>query len=294
MVLEDLTVTIISTLVSGSIYTLMVVGLTLIFQTIRYFNFAHGSFYTFGAYFVWYLLYILKLDYFTSVLILIPASFILGFAMQRFSIQPLVDREASPLVLILATFCVGNIIENSLLLIFGGRLKRLPYPIEGYIQFMGATMSYHKLLILIISTSLLIIFAYILNKTKTGTAMRAMAQEKEASYLAGINVKRTYATVVGLSAVLAGIGGWLFGCMIFMTPDFGSSTILWEGFIVCTLGGREAGMKGSIFASYLVAFLETVLTRFLPMYNVPPLIFMIVILMLLIRPEGILVKGSSQ
>jgi len=294
MGLEDLAAIIISTLVSGSIYTLMVVGLALIFQTIQYFNFAHGSFYTFGAYFVWYLLYILKLDYFTSVLILIPASFILGFVMQRFLIQQLVDREASPLVLILATFCVGSIVESTLLLIFGGRLKRLPYPIEGSIEFMGATMSYHKLLILIISTSLLVFFAYILNKTKMGTAMRAMAQEKEASYLAGINVKRMYATVVGLSAVLAGIGGWLFGCMIFMTPDFGSSTILWEGFIVCTLGGAKAGMKGSIFASYLVAFLETVLTRFLPMYNVPPLIFMMVILMLLIRPEGILVKGGSQ
>lgn len=294
MGLEDLMVIIMSTLVSGSIYTLMVVGLTLIFQTIRYFNFAHGAFYTFGAYFVWYLLYSLNLDYVASVLILLPASFILGFAVQRFSIQLLVDREASPLVLILATFCVGSIIESTLLLIFGGRLKRLPYPVEGYITFMGATMSYHKLLILIISTSLIVIFAYILNKTKMGIAMKAIALEKEASYLAGINVRRIYATVVGLSAVLAGIGGWLFGCMIFMTPDFGSSTLLWEGFIVCTLGGRRAGMKGSILASYFVAFLETVLMRFLPMYDVPPIIFAIVIIGLLIRPEGIFVRGGSR
>jgi len=293
MVLEDLSVIITSTLISGSIYTLMVIGLTLIFQTIRYFNFAHGSFYTFGAYFVWYLLYVLELDYVVAILILFPASFILGFAMQRFSIQSLVDREASPLVLILATFCVGSIIESTLLLIFGGRLKRLHYPLEGYIEFGGATMSHHKLLILITSTVLLVIFALVLHKTKMGTAMRAIAQEKEASYLAGINVKRTYATVVGLSAILACIGGWLLGCLIFMTPDFGSADILWEGFIVCTLGGSKAGMKGSIFASYLVAFMKTTLMRYLPMYNVPPIIFAIVIIALLIRPEGIFVKRGS-
>jgi len=293
MVLEDLSVIITSTLVSGSIYTLMVIGLTLIFQTVQYFNFAHGSFYTFGAYFVWYLLYVLNIDYIAAILILFPVSFILGFAMQRFSIQSLVDREASPLVLILATFCVGSVIESVILLIFGGRLKRLPYPFEGYVSFGVATMSYHKLLILVTSTLLVVIFALILHKTKMGTAMRAVAQEKETSYLAGINVRRTYATVVGLSAILACVGGWLLGCLIFMTTDFGSADILWEGFIVCTLGGTKAGMKGAILASYLVAFLETTLMRYLPMYNVPPIIFVIVIVALLIRPEGIFVKGGS-
>jgi branched-chain amino acid transport system permease protein len=293
MVFEDLAVIITSTLVSGSIYTLMVIGLTLIFQTIQYFNFAHGSFYTFGAYFVWYLLYVLNIDYIIAILILFPVSFILGFAIQRFSIQSLVDREASPLVLILATFCVGSVIESVILLIFGGRLKRLPYPLEGHIEFLGATVSYHKLLIFVTSTLLTVIFALILHKTKMGTTMRAIAQEKEASYLAGINVRRTYAIVVGLSAILACVGGWLLGCLIFMTTDFGSADVLWEGFIVCTLGGTKAGMKGTILASYLVAFLETTLMRYLPMYNVPPIIFVIVIIALLIRPEGIFVKGGS-
>jgi branched-chain amino acid transport system permease protein len=292
MLIDDLSVIIISTLVSGSIYTLMVIGLTMIFETIQYFNFAHGTYFTYGAYFVWYLINIIEINYWIAVLLLFPAAFILGYASQKYIIQSLVNREASHLVLILATFCIGSIIESIILLIFGGRLKRIPYPFEGYIKFGGATMSYHKLLILITSIVLLVIFTLILYKTKRGTAMRAIAQEREASYLVGIDVSNIYAITVGLSAVLACVGGWLMGCLLFMTPTFGGD-ILWKGFIVCTLGGRKAGMRGSVFSSYLVAFIETTLSMYIPMYNVPPILFAIVIISLLIRPEGIFVKGSQ-
>ena len=291
MLVDDLSVIIISTLVSGSIYTLMVIGLTMIFETIRYFNFAHGTYFTYGAYFIWYLINVTKLNYWIAIILLFPAAFILGYASQKYIIQSLVDREASHLVLILATFCVGSVIESIILLIFGGRLKRLPYPFEGYIKFGEATMSYHKLLILITSIMLLVIFTLILYKTKRGTAMRAIAQEREASYLVGIDVRNIYAITVGFSAILACVGGWLMGCFLFMTPAFGGG-ILWKGFIVCTLGGRKAGMRGSVFTSYLVAFIETTLMRYLPMYNVPPILFAIVIISLLIRPEGIFVRSS--
>ena len=291
MFVDDLAGIFISTLVSGSIYTLMVLGLTMIFETIQYFNFAHGTYFTFGAYFIWYLINISKFDYFVAILLLIPASFIFGYIMQRSIIQTLVEREAGHIILILATYCISVLIENTILLVFGGRLKRLPYPFEGYIMFGGATMSYHKILIFIISTLLLVIFTFILHKTKRGMAMRAVAQDREASSLVGINVKGIYAITVGLSTILAGVGGWLMGCLLFMTPTFGGG-MLSNGFIVCTLGGRQAGMKGSVFTSYLIAFIETALRRYLPIYNVPPILFAIVIVSLLIRPEGIFVRSS--
>lgn len=291
MFADDLAIILISTLVSGSIYTLMVIGLTMIFETIQYFNFAHGTFFTFGAYFVWYLINISKLDYLVALLLLIPASFIFGFIMQRSIVQNLVEREAGHIILILATYCISVVIENTTLLIFGGRLKRLPYPFEGFIKLGGATMSYHKILILIISTLLVVIFTLILHKTRRGMAMRAVAQDREASSLVGINVKGIYAITVGLSSILACVGGWLMGCLIFITPGFGGG-MLSKGFIVCTLGGRQAGMKGSVLTSYLIAFIETALMRYLPMYNVPPILFAIVIVSLLIRPEGIFVRSS--
>lgn len=286
----DFLTILVTTLVNGSIYTLMAIGLTLIFQTVQYFNFAHGAFFTFGAYFMWFLLYALKLDYSLAIVLLIPVSFILGYAVQKI-MQPLIDREASPLILILASFCIGTLIESIILIIFGARLKRIPYPFEGYITFgSGVTMSYHKILISFSSILLLIILTFILYKTKMGIAMRAIAQERDAAYLVGINVKRMYAFSVGLSAILAGIGGWLLGCQLFIYPTFGSSELLWEGFIVCTLGGIEAGMKGTLFTAYLVAFLEATLTRYLPAYDVPPIIFFIVMISLLIKPQGLFVK----
>lgn len=291
MLIDDVLVILFSTLVSGALYSLMVIGLTMIFETIRYFNFAHGVYFTFGAYFVWHLLNISGLDYLTSVILLVPASFLLGYVMQKYIIQSLVDREASHLVLILATFCVGSIIESVILIIFGGRLKRLPFPFEGFIRIGNATMSYHKLLILATSTVLLLLFTLILYKTKSGIMMRAIAQDREVSYLVGIDVKHAYAVTVGLSAILAGLGGWLMGAQLFMTPTFGGS-VLWKGFIVCTLGGRKSGLKGSVLTSYLVAFVETTLMRYLPMYNVPPIIFALVIVALLIKPEGLFVRSE--
>ena len=292
MLVEDVATIFLSTLVSGAIYTIMVVGLTMIFETIRYFNWSHGALFTFGAYLVWYLFNVTKTNYLFAIIILIPVGFGVGFIIQTYFIQTLVDKKASDLILILATFCVGVLIQNIILIVFGGRLKRLPYLFEGHITFFQATMSYHKLMIFIISSLLVIIITTILNKTKVGLAMRAVAQDNEAAYLVGIDVKRIYAITLGISAVLACIGGWLMACFVFLTPSFGD-TILSKGFIVCTLGGRKAGIKGSIMTSYLVAFIETTLQRYMPMYHVPPIVFAMVIMGLLIKPEGIFVRRNK-
>ncbi|MEM1510911.1 MAG: branched-chain amino acid ABC transporter permease [Thermofilaceae archaeon] len=286
----DLMTIIITTIVFGSVYTLIAIGLTLIFQTVRYFNFAHGAFFSAGAYFIWYLLNVLNFDYYLAIILLIPFSFLLGCFVQTV-IQPLIDKEASPLVLILASFCVGSLIESGILILFGARPKLLPYPFEGSINFGGGvTMAYHKVLILLISFLLLTALILILYKTKIGIAMRAIAQERDAAYMVGINVKKLYAFSVGLSAILAGIGGWLLGCMLFLNPYLGSSSILWSGFIICTLAGSKAGLSATLLTAYLVAFLEATLMRYLPAYDVPPIIFMIVMIMLIIRPEGLFVK----
>jgi len=292
MLIEDIAAIFIATLVSGAIYSLMVIGLTMIFETIQYFNFAHGAYFTFGAYFIWNLLNINKINYLLSILLVIPAAFIVGFISQRYVIQQLVDKKATHLVLILATFCVGSIIESLILIIYGGRLKRLPYLFEGHITIFQATMSYHKLMILIISTLLLFVMVNILNKTKIGLAMRAIAQDNEAAYLVGIDVKRIYAVTLGLSAILACLGGWLMACFVFLTPSFGGG-ILNKGFIVCTLGGRKAGMKGSVLTAYIVAFAESTMQRYMPMYNVPPILFAIVIIALLVKPEGLFVREGQ-
>ena len=264
----------------------MVIGLTIILDTIEYLNFAHGVYFTFGAYLVWYLLNITQINFWIAIIILIPSAFLLGYLTQRFIIQRLVNKEASSLVLILATFCIGSIIESIILIIFGGRIKMLTPPFEGFVDIAGATMSYHKILIFGSTMLLMAIFTFILYKTKNGIAMRSIAQDREVSYLMGINVGQIYAIIVGLSAILACLGGWLMGSLIFLTPTFGGD-ILWKGFIVVTLAGRRAGLRGSLFSSFFVAFVETALQRYLPMYNVPPILFAIVIAGLLIKPEGL-------
>jgi len=289
--IEDISIILVATLVSGSLYSLMTIGLVLVSGTARYFNFAHGAFATFGAYFVWYLFVVQKMDYRVSFLLLIPVALAVGFLMQRYTVQSLIDREASDLILILQTFAVGSIIESTILLIFGGRLKRCPYPFEGHISIGGATMSYHKLLILLASSLLIIALITLLYKTKLGTAMRAVAQEKEAAPLVGINVNRIYGLTLGIASIMAGVAGYLIGCMEFMTPTLGGG-LMSGAFIICSLGGTRAGLRGAAMTSYLVAFMESALMRYLPMYDVPPIIFALVIIGLIIRPEGLFVRGA--
>jgi branched-chain amino acid transport system permease protein len=281
----NIEVALFSGLTLGALYCLMAMGLTLVNSTIKFFNFSHGAILMTGSYFTWYLLEEVGLNYLASFIVTLLMTFILGVVVQRVIVQPLVNKEASGLMLILGTFVIGNLLENGFLLIFGGRLKRLPTPLEGHFSIGAATITYHSLLILLTTSVVMGGMAYFLLRTRMGMAMRCVAQNEQAAQLMGIPVKTVYRYVLGISSLLAGVAGVFLGSIYFMTPSMGGGPLS-KAFTVCVLGGLNS-IFGTVVGAFLVGLLESTLTLFFPMYYVTPALFLLMMLILLVRPEGI-------
>jgi branched-chain amino acid transport system permease protein len=210
--------------------------------------------------------------------------FVSGMFIQKI-MNPLIDRD-NELMIILGTFAIGALLENALLIFFGGRLKRIPTPLEGYVKIGEASISYHYILIFAVTLSIMIAITLFLKKTRIGMSMRAVAQNKDSAFLVGIPVKRVYMYVFGISTLLAGISGVFMGSTIFITPNFGQEA-LYRAFIICVIGGLGS-IPGTILGAYLVGFLQSTLSSIFTMQFVPPILFVLVMLILLLRPQGLL------
>ncbi len=280
---SNIVVVLVSGLALGSLYSLVSMGLTLTFSTLKVFNFSHGATITVGAYATFFFFSRLGLSYPVAFALTVPFCFLLGALLQRVMLKPLVSKGDMPLIL--GTLGIALILENVLLLVFGGRLKRLPVPIEGAVQIGQSTISYSNVLILICSLLILVTMALVLKKTRFGMATRAVAQNRDASSIVGIAINRINMYVFGASVALAGISGVFLGSIYFVTPSMGSE-IMTKAFIICVLGGLGS-IAGTIVGSYIVGFLEAIIALTIGIYWSPVVLFSFMMVVLIIRPSGL-------
>lgn len=265
-------------------------GLTLQFSTLGFFNFSHASIIMVGAYISWYFLVQIGVPYTIAFALMVVLTFSLGAAIQKIVIQPTVDKGGELVAIIIATLGVSTVLDNVILITFGGRMKRIPSPIEGGLQLGSGYVSYHGLLIVVCALGALGAIGYILQRTKVGMAMRAVAQDKEAAVYAGIPLKRIYLYVLGLGSALGGVAGAFLGSVYFMTPSMGLEPLT-KAFIVCVLGGLTS-VRGTVVSAYTIAVLESLVALVLGIYWTSPLLFLFMIVVLIVRPYGIL--GSKS
>ncbi len=282
-------VVLVSGLALGSLYSLVSMGLTLTFSTLRVFNFSHGATITVGGYVAFYFLSRLGLGYPIAFILTVPICFLLGALLQRVVLKPLVAKGEMPLIL--GTLGVALVLENVLLLVFGGRLKRLPVPIEGAIKIGQSTLSSSNLLIFICSLVLLVLMSIVLKKTRFGMATRAVAQDLEASRVVGIAARRVNMYVFGASVALAGISGVFLASIYFLTPSMGTEAMT-KAFIICVLGGLGS-VPGTIAAAYIVGLLEATIAMAIGIYWSPVVLFSFMMAVLIIRPAGLFGGGMS-
>jgi len=278
---------VLSGLLLGSLYCLMAMGLTVVWGVLRIFNFAHGAIVMWGAYVMWYLLIGsgTSLGYLGSFIMLIPISLLIGLAFYGVGIHPLLGRREVEMAIVIGTLALGIVLENLALLTFGPRLKRLPPAIPGSSSLAFFNVSNHYLLIIPASIGILAIVGAFLMRTKLGIAMRAVAQDKEACRLVGINVERVFAYTMALSAMLACVSGALLGSIRFITPSMGGD-ILMISFIVVIFGGLGS-IKGTIAAGFFVGLVESFSSLFVGIYWTPPILFLVMMAVLVLRPSGL-------
>jgi len=273
----------IGSFILGSIYSLIAMGLSLLWSTVGLANFAHGAVLVTGAFIAWYLVELTGFPY--AAFLAIPMLFVLGLAMDTALFKRLRYQADAGLRLIMITLTLAIVIEQLLNIVFGGVRRRIPIMLAGKVDLGTATIFNQHLLTFAIAMLTLAVMYFVLTRTTIGLAMRAIGQSMLESLAVGLNVERVYSVTVGVGFMLAGVAGMLLGSMYVFDATFGRAP-LFIGYIIVVLGGLGT-IKGTIYASYLVAAIEALTTFFLGGSWRIAVPFLAMILVLIIRPRGL-------
>jgi branched-chain amino acid transport system permease protein len=275
---------IISGLISGSTFALLAIGFSLIFGVARIVNIGHTAFYMVAAYCIYVTTGYLGLNPFVAMVIAIVLTALLGMVCYKLFINPIREHEGAVLI---ATIALAMIFEEIMSLIFGSSFMSVPALIDGYFLLLGVKVSYQQLLTLGAAIIILIVLMIFLFKTKLGLAIRSTAQDREVANLMGINEARLAMITMGISVGLAALTGAIVVPLTILEPRMWVSPMIMMMAVVI-LGGLGS-IKGSFIGAYILGFAQALVVFLAPMgsFLKGPVALSIMILVLLIRPEGL-------
>ncbi len=275
---------IISGLINGSIYALLAIGFSLIFGVARIVNIAHTAFYMAAAYFVYVGLNYLGISPLAAIAFSIVAVTLIALACYWLFINPIREHEAAVLI---ATIALAMVIQEILLLSFGGHYLGVPPLISGYAKILGVKVTYQHLIAFGVALIVLAGVWALLMKTKLGLAIRSTAQDREIANLMGMNEARVAMLTMGISVMLAAIAGVIVVPLFVLDPHMWMHPLIMMLAIV-VLGGLGS-IKGSFVGAYILGFAESLVVFLIPMgaFLKGSVALSIMILVLLIRPEGL-------
>jgi len=280
---------VVSGILTGLVYGLMALGLSVIFGVVRVVNFAHGEMMTIAMYAATVLFAALKLDPFLAMLPVAAAFFVFGYALQAALINPFITRpEHSQFMLLVA---VAIILVNAMLMIFGpdARNVQVDYQLESYelgpILVDKARLA-AAIAALVAATGLLAFFRY----TLTGKAIRACADNYLAARVVGLNIKHLYSLTFGLGAACVAIAGCAMVLLVDVTPPLGPSYTL-LAFVIVIVGGLGS-MAGALLGGVLIGVSEALAGLFIAPSAKSMFSFGLLIIVLLLRPQGLLGKRA--
>lgn len=271
-------------LVLGSIYALVASGLSLIWGSMKMLNFAHGELYMLGGFATYYAMTLLGLPWWLAIPLAMALVLLVGFGIEKLTIEPLLRRPGWDYTPIIATLGLSIFLQNAALLVFGERFKNLPYFIEGSGTYFGIRMAYQRLLILVVSVAVIVLFAQFLQRSKLGMALRAVAQDRDAATLQGIDVRGTYMWTFGISGALAALASAMVAPIFAINPWMGG-TLLIKAFVVCVVGGL-GDLRGAILGGILLGTAESLAVVLLSSEWKDVVSFAILIIVLWVRPSG--------
>lgn len=284
--METILNTLVSGLISGSLYAAMALGLTIIYGVSRVFNFGHGVVALVGAYLTWLALDSLGVSFLPATLAALAIMFLFGVGMYQFAINPLLKKPNWEFSTVLFMLGAGILLENVILQIFGPRVKSIPYFVEGYLKLGFVQINWHELIligiVLVFIAALSLFFKY----TRMGQAMRAVAQSIPGALVVGIDINRIFSYTFGLAFVVTGFSGILLGTKYFLNPHIGWEWMV-KGFVITTFGGLGS-TSGTIYAAIILGVVEALATLYFGAIWVWPIWFAMFMIVLLLRPQGLL------
>jgi len=275
---------VVSGLLLGGVYGLVASGLTLIFGVLRIINFAHGAVMMLAMYASYWLWVWLGMDPYLSVLLTAPAFFVLGMAIQRAVIEP--NRAAAEHNQLLLTLGLALFLENLALVLWQGDFRTLRVPYANASFVIGDALVEMSRLVAAGGAVLLALALFVfLRRTDVGKAIRALSEEREGAMLVGIDVARIRAVAFGIGSACAAVAGALITPFFYIAPDVGESFNL-MAFVVVVLGGM-GNFIGALVGGLIVGLAESLGAALLPGSLKQLVVFVIFVLVLLFRPEGL-------
>jgi urea transport system permease protein len=257
-------------------------GLAIIYGLIGVINMGHGAMLTLGAYFTWSLTRH-GMPFVASVLLSASAVGTVGLVFEHLIIRHFYNRPFDTLLLTWAFFLVATEVIK---IVFGTDFRNVARPIEGAIDIGIYRIPAYRTIVGGLSILLILGTAFILYKTSLGIKIRAMVQNREMAGLLGLNVAFMYKCVFGFGSFIAGLAGGLIAPMYSVDPYMGN-TFLVRSFFVVIVGGIGQLLAGTLFGSFTIGGLETVLALFSDQVIAQIAVFFIAVVLLRFRPQGV-------
>jgi branched-chain amino acid transport system permease protein len=278
---------IVSGLLAGALYSMVALGLALIFGVMRVINIAHGPMLMLGAYTTWILFERFGMNPYLTLPISAAVMFLLGALLQRTLVFRVVD--APELSSLLLTFGVSIALVNVAQLLFTSDLRSVEF-LTGSIALGPIALSKSRLIACAFAAAITALAFLFLQKTKLGKAIRATSQSREVAMVCGIDVQRIHLISFGMACALAASGGTLVAVMVAIQPEMGQ---IWtfKSFLVIVLGGA-GNYPGALLGGLLLGLIEQLASLFLTTQLSEAVAYVLLVVALLVRPSGLL--GGRQ
>jgi len=279
-------------LMLGSVYALLALGYTMVYGIIKLINFAHGDIYMLGAYFGYFFIKVLHLNFFIALILAMAVSAIIGVVIEYIAYRPL--RHSPRIAVLISALGISFLLENGMTYLYGSDQRSFPQAIKTVqYHFYGIQVSNIQLIIAVTSIVLMLLLTYIVKNTKMGRAMRAVSADSDAASLMGININHTISFTFAIGSALAAAGGVLIGLYYNSIDPLMGMTPGLKAFVAAVLGGIGI-IPGAAVGGWLIGILETMVQATAFSDYKDAIVYAMLIVILLIKPTGILGKNKRE
>lgn len=271
----------------GVAVVLMALGLTIIFGLLDVINMAHGECYALGAFAVVVILG-MGLSFWWALVLTPLIMGVLGYALERGLIQKVFHSKDRHTLTLLLTFGIATVLEDAIKIVFGANPRRVEAPFSGGTESLGLFFPNYRLFVMLLGGAIIVTVWLLVFRTSLGAIVRAAAFDKDMSASLGIPVSRVYALTFAFGVALAGIAGVLLAPIYSVFPTMGRDFVL-MAFSVVIIGGMGS-IKGAVLAGLLLTQVQSLSSLFIsPVWN-DTLLFGIMVVVLMWRPQGLFGK----
>lgn len=276
----------------GSIYALIALGYTMIYGIIKLINFAHGDVYMIGAYIGFAVTTYTSLGFFPALIIAMAGCTVLGVTIEKIAYKPL--RNSSRIAVLITAIGMSFFLEYTMMFFVGAEVRSYPTLLsKKTFNFGDVIINMQQIYIVLTAVALMILLQFIVHKTKTGKAMRAVSVDKEAAQLMGINVNTTISFTFAIGSAFAGAAGVLVGIYYnSIDPLMGMMPGL-KAFIAAVFGGI-GNIPGAMIGGLGIGIMETLISGYGNSMYRDAAVFALLIIILIVKPTGLLGKNTRE